>query len=186
MPRRSALSNGMVHGMLSAMLLRARRCMSQRTSWWTWAPWAPTCACPSSWASGARPGSRLGLCAVCLCSGTALSHLCSIAACTPTAEQIGQVMTGKVGDERWLMRSRPARGGKGQGKSFQTELAMKKLGIEPVIMSAGPPPAHCAVAAGYAVLCAGRTPLRATAVLQPCWSRAHCLRACTSRAYLLL
>ena len=29
------------------------------------------------------------------------------------------------------------RGGKGQGKSFQTELAMKKLGIEPVIMSAG-------------------------------------------------
>ena len=32
------------------------------------------------------------------------------------------------------------RGGKGQGKSFQTELAMKKLGIEPVIMSAGARP----------------------------------------------
>ena len=34
------------------------------------------------------------------------------------------------------------RGGKGQGKSFQTELAMKKLGIEPVIMSAGVWPPH--------------------------------------------
>jgi len=28
-------------------------------------------------------------------------------------------------------------GGKGQGKSFQTELAFKKLGVEPVVMSAG-------------------------------------------------
>ena len=28
-------------------------------------------------------------------------------------------------------------GGKGQGKSFQTELAFKKLGVEPIVMSAG-------------------------------------------------
>lgn len=28
-------------------------------------------------------------------------------------------------------------GGKGQGKSFQTELIFKALGIEPIIMSAG-------------------------------------------------
>lgn len=28
-------------------------------------------------------------------------------------------------------------GGKGQGKSFQLELAFKKMGVEPIIMSAG-------------------------------------------------
>lgn len=28
-------------------------------------------------------------------------------------------------------------GGKGQGKSFQTELTFKKMGVEPIIMSAG-------------------------------------------------
>jgi len=28
-------------------------------------------------------------------------------------------------------------GGKGQGKSFQTELIFKAMGIEPIIMSAG-------------------------------------------------
>ena len=41
------------------------------------------------------------------------------------------------------------RGGKGQGKSFQTELAMKKLGIEPVIMSAGKCPSFCLTCPWY-------------------------------------
>jgi hypothetical protein len=40
------------------------------------------------------------------------------------------------GSETWLAFS-GVWGGKGQGKSFQTELIFKALDIEPIIMSAG-------------------------------------------------
>ena len=42
-------------------------------------------------------------------------------------------------------------GGKGQGKSFQTELAFKKLGVEPVVMSAGELESERAGEPGYMI-----------------------------------
>ncbi|RVX13532.1 Ribulose bisphosphate carboxylase/oxygenase activase, chloroplastic [Vitis vinifera] len=65
-----------------------------------------------------------------LCYDWCYSHLC-FAACHIVKNYIAHLLNTKVPLILGIW------GGKGQGKSFQTELIFQAMGIEPVIMSAG-------------------------------------------------